>query len=112
MPSAQSRLHYAATVVTVSYYSGAGSALHLGEEWHHTRLNLRDSMPVWGNPSCDYPLWDVRRLEETVWRLMRDKKLTSEGMLDPVFPFKKAEEAYQWIDQHPELCVKLGISYN
>ena len=56
-------VHYSGLVVTVSFYHGTGDALRLGDEWHLTRVTVRSSMPVWGNPSRDYPLWDDERLQ-------------------------------------------------
>ena len=39
-------IHHSGLVVTVSCYSGGGTALRLGEEWYHARLTMRSSMPV------------------------------------------------------------------
>lgn len=104
-------VHYSGLVVTASFYHGRANALRLGEEWHLNRITLRSSMPVWGNPSRDYPMWDDRRLEDTVFNLMRDKKLTADGMITPIYPFEKSAEAYEFINEHPDQCIKLGITY-
>jgi len=48
-------VHYSGLVVTTSFYQGQGNALHLGKEYHLTRVTIRSSMPVWGNPDRDYP---------------------------------------------------------
>ena len=61
----------AATVVTLGFYpSGGGEALRLGEEWHHNRVQLLSSMIVWGNAHRCAPLWDERRVVDTVERLL------------------------------------------
>ncbi len=104
-------VHYSGLVVTVSFYHGQGTALRLGEEWHLTRVTVRSSMPVWGNPSRDYPLWDDGRLEQTALDLMLAGKLNVEGIVAPVLPFDEAAEAYRLITEHPERCVKLGFSF-
>lgn len=104
-------VHYSGLVVTASFYQEQANALRLGEEWHMTRTTMRSSMPVWGNPSRDYPMWDDRRLEDTVFRLMRNKKLIVEGIITPIYPFEKSVEAYKFIDEHPDGCIKLGITY-
>ncbi len=104
-------VHYCGRVVTVSFYQGSGSALRLSEEWHHNRITMLSSMPVWENPSRDHPMWDAERLEETVFALMQTKKITVEGLIAPIYPFEKAMEAYELIDKHPEKCIKLGIGY-
>ncbi len=104
-------VHYSGLVVTVSFYHGEGTALRLGEEWHHTRVTVRSSMPVWGNPSRDYPMWDDERLENTVLDLMTSGELKTEGIVSPVFPFERAIEAYRMITVHPERFIKLGFTF-
>ncbi len=104
-------VHYCGRVVTVSFYQGSGSALKLSEEWHHNRITMLSSMPVWENPNRDYPLWDSDRLEATTLNLMQIKEITVEGLITPIYPFEKAIEAYELIDKHPEKCIKLGITY-
>lgn len=104
-------VHYSGLVVTASFYQGQASTLRLCEEWHLARITMRSSMPVWGNPNRDYPMWDDRRLEDTVFRLMGNKKLTADGMITPTYPFEKSVEAYKFINEHPDQCIKLGITY-
>ena len=104
-------VHYSGLVVTVSFYKGEGTALRLGEEWHLTRVTVRSSMPVWGNPSRDYPMWDDERLEDTVLELMCEEKLNIDGLIYPIVPFEKSDEAYLLIGEHPDQCIKLGITF-
>ncbi len=72
---------------------------------------MLSSMPVWGNPSRDHPAWDDQRIEGTVYRLMPKKVLRSDGFIDPVYPFDEADKAYRLVSEHPERCVKLGITF-
>ena len=104
-------VHYSGLVVTVSNYHGPGNALHLDEEWHLTRVTVRSSMPVWGNPSRDYPLWDGPRVEATALELMRRGLLKSDGLVAPIVPFEQAAEAYHWIQDDPDRVVKLGVRF-
>jgi threonine dehydrogenase-like Zn-dependent dehydrogenase len=104
-------VHYCGLVVTVSFYHGEGTALRLGEEWHHTRVTVRSSMPVWGNPSRDYPMWDDERLEQTVLDLMTSGELKTKEIVSPIFPFERAIEAYRLITEHPESFIKLGLTF-
>ncbi|MCX7591782.1 MAG: zinc-binding dehydrogenase [Kiritimatiellae bacterium] len=103
--------HYSGTVVTCSYYQGTGSALRLDEEFFLARMTLKVSMPVWGNPSRDYPAWDDERIEDTVFRLMLGGKLDPEGIVCPVVPFEKAAETYMEMSEHPEKGVKMGVTF-
>lgn len=111
LQAAMRATHYSGLVVALAYYQGEGTALRLGEEWHHNRLTLISSMPVWGNPSRDHPMWDFSRIEETVLELLRQKKLRTSELITPVVPFERSAEAYREIDNHPERCVKMGITY-
>ena len=56
-------------------------------------------------------MWNDERIEDTVYRLMLDKKLDTHGFIDPVYPFDQAVEAYKLISEHPEKCVKLGFTF-
>lgn len=104
-------VHYCGLVVTCSYYKGQGTPLRLDSEFFIERITVRASMPVWGNPSRDYPMWDDERIEDTVYRLMLDGKLQTDGFIDPVYPFDRAVEGYSLIHEHPEKCIKLGIDF-
>jgi threonine dehydrogenase-like Zn-dependent dehydrogenase len=104
-------VHYSGLVVTVSFYHGGGAELRLGEEWHHTRVTVRSSMPVWGNPSRDHPLWDDERVELTALSLMQRNRLSTEGIVGPVVPLEQAAEAYREALEHPESSIKLGVTF-
>lgn len=104
-------VRYSGLVIAVSNYRGAATPLRLDQEWHHTRVTVKSSMPVWGNPSRDYPLWDDERLEDTVYRMMLDQKLITNGFLHPIVPFDKSDEGYMLIGEHPDRCIKLGVRF-
>jgi 2-desacetyl-2-hydroxyethyl bacteriochlorophyllide A dehydrogenase len=104
-------VHYAGRVVSCSFYHGERTPLHLDEEFFLARITVEASLPVWGNPSRDYPMWDDERLEDTVFRLMQRKSVKVEGIIHPVYPFDQAVEAYREIHEHPDRCVKLGIVF-
>lgn len=104
-------VHYSGLVVTCSFFHGPGTPLRLDQEWLLTRATVKVSMPVWGNPSRDYPAWDDERIEDIVYRLMLAKALKTGGLIDPVVPFAEAAAAYRLIGEHPERCVKLGIMF-
>ena len=100
------------TVVALGYYQGMGSALRLGEEWHHNRPQLISSMGVWGCPHRNYPLWDYDRAMRTSLGLIASGKVRTEPLLTHVFPFERAPEAYRLIDEHPEETIKVAFSYS
>jgi len=103
--------HYSGLVVTVSFYYGEGAGLRLGEEWHHTRVTVRSSMPVWGNPSRDAPCWDDERIEDTVFRLMAAGRLATEGLVHPIVRFEDSPAGIEEAIEHPDRSIKLGIRF-
>lgn len=90
-----------AKVVTVGYYKGRETDLALGQEWHHNQLTLISSLPVWGNPMRDYPLWNESRVRQTF----------SENIVDPVVAFEEAPEAIMNVYRNPSESNKLGVIY-
>jgi threonine dehydrogenase-like Zn-dependent dehydrogenase len=101
-----------ARVVTLGYYKGRDAVLELGAEWHHNRLELISSMPVWNNPSREYPHWDRQRITRTLVDMFLKKRLTSEGIIDPIVPFADAATAFLDIYHNPVHAIKLGISFS
>jgi 2-desacetyl-2-hydroxyethyl bacteriochlorophyllide A dehydrogenase len=104
-------VHYSGLVVTCSYYHGQGTPLRFDQEFFLARVTVRASMPVWANPSRDYPMWDDERVEDTVYRLMLEGKLNPEGIIDPICSFEDSPAAYVQMSEHPERGVKLGIRF-
>jgi threonine dehydrogenase-like Zn-dependent dehydrogenase len=105
-------VHMDGLIVTASYYKGSGQVLELGAEWHHNRPTIRSSMPVWGNPHRCYPMWDVKRLEQTAVRLLEQGQLITEPMIGRRFLYNEAPQAYQFIEQHPEATLKTLLYYD
>jgi 2-desacetyl-2-hydroxyethyl bacteriochlorophyllide A dehydrogenase len=101
----------AGTIVAGGYYQGGGTALRLGEEWHHNRVTMISSMAVWDCPHRDYPAWDRARIHATVTDLLAQGRLKTDGIISHRFPLNRAMEAYELIDQHPEETVKVVLTY-
>jgi threonine dehydrogenase-like Zn-dependent dehydrogenase len=103
-------VHNAARVVTLGYYKGRDNVLELGAEWHHNRLELISSMPVWNNPSRD-PLWDRARMTRVLVELFAQKRLISDGLIDPIVDFEDSTNAFLDIYRNPSNAIKLGIRF-
>lgn len=101
-----------ARIVTLGYYKGKDSELELGAEWHHNRLELISSMPVWNNPLRDYPGWSLQRLTQTLIQLFLRKSLISKGILDPIVGFPDSAEAFMEIYHNPSNSIKLGVTFH
>jgi len=103
---------FGGSIVPVSWYHGEVKGLNLGEEWHFNRQVLISGARVESEPYRDYPLWNRKRLYDTVLELFRKKRLTSQGMLTPIVKFENVIEAYQMLVDKPEETIKLGVVYS
>lgn len=111
LQSAIRSVHPGGLLVTASYFKGNGNQINLGAEWHHNRLTLISSMPVWGMPHRNYPMWDLKRIELTALKLLETKRLVTSPMIEMRFPYSKAVEAYQFINADPGAAVKVIFEY-
>ncbi len=103
---------YGGTIVPVSWYHGEAKGLDLGEEWHFNRHVMVSGARVESEPYRDHPLWDRKRIYETVLQLFQRRNLTSRGMLHPIVRFKEVAKAYKILDEKPEETIKLGVIYD
>ncbi len=99
------------TVVAAGYYQGGGTALRLGEEWHHNRVTMVSSMGVWDCPHRDHPAWDRARVHAAAADLLASGRLRTDGLITHRFPFEQAAEAYELIDYHPQETAKVVLTY-
>jgi 2-desacetyl-2-hydroxyethyl bacteriochlorophyllide A dehydrogenase len=100
-----------ATVVAAGFYQGGAANLHLGEEFHHNRLSVIASIGGWGTPNRHAPQWDRRRVLDVALRLLYTDRVSVAGLLSRTFPFGEAQEAYAWLDAHPQDAVKVALGY-
>lgn len=105
-------VHMEGMVVTASYYGDKENAVDLSGEWHHNRLTLRSSMPVWNCSNRWQPMWDLARLVQTAIDLLVGQKLCVKPLIGERIPFEKAAEAYAMIDQPFNSKVKILLVYS
>jgi 2-desacetyl-2-hydroxyethyl bacteriochlorophyllide A dehydrogenase len=98
-------------VVAAGFYQGGAAGLRLGEEWHHNRITMLSSMAVWGNPHRSHPLWDRERVNDVVTELLAGGRLRTGGLITHRVPFRRAAEAYELIDKHPDQALKVVLTY-
>ncbi len=111
LQQAMRAVHKQALVVTASYYGDQAGRVDLSREWHHNRITLRSSMPVW---DCDHrcaPMWDLRRLERTAVALLAGQTLRVKPLIGDRVPYAQAAEAYALIDKAPEGHIKVLLIY-
>ena len=102
--------HFGGRVVPLAFYCGEAEGLRLGEEWHMNRIDMISTRAC-SDPNRDHPMWDDRRVVDTAFRLLRDGKLSAEGLVTPIVPIDEAAEAYREIDEHPERSIKMGVRF-
>jgi threonine dehydrogenase-like Zn-dependent dehydrogenase len=100
------------TVVAVGFYQGGATALRLGEEWHHNRLDMVSSMGAWAAPHRAYPRWHRVRVMGAVVDLLASGRVEVDALPTRTFPFDQAVDAYRWLDEHPHEAVKVELTYD
>lgn len=103
-------LHFGGLLVSLAYYEGEGLGLYLSDEWHRNRITVRSARAD-SDPNRDHPMWDRKRLWESAFRLLAEKRLHTEGILHPIVSFEESPEAYRKISESPADSVKLGVTY-
>ena len=101
---------YMGTIVSSAYYTGDARALSLEGEWHRNRLTMISTRDV-SQPLPGHPLWDTQRLHTEAFALLREGRLSVEGLVYPIVSFDGSAEAYREIDEAPEKSIKLGVVY-
>jgi len=101
---------YGGRIVSSAYYTGDARGLSLEGEWHRNRITIISSRDM-SEPLRDHPLWNSKRLLDEAFQLLREGRLSAEGLVHPIVPFSEAAEAYREIDESPEKSIKLGISH-
>jgi threonine dehydrogenase-like Zn-dependent dehydrogenase len=104
-------VHKEGLVVTASYYGDRTTPLDLSREWHHNRITLRSSMPVWDCSHRNQPMWDLIRLERSAVSLLEEQKLNVKPLIGARIPFEGAAEAYDLIDQSAGDKIKIILTY-
>jgi len=104
-------VHPGGILVSASYFKGDRSPLDLGAEWHHNRLTLVGSMPVWGMLHRCHPMWDLNRLRRTALWLVESGKVEVAPMIARRYRYEQAIEAYRFIHDHPEEGAKTLLVY-
>nr|WP_318381581.1 zinc-binding alcohol dehydrogenase [uncultured Enterobacter sp.] len=85
--------------------------LNLGREAHFNNAKIVFSRAC-SEPNPDYPRWNRKRIEETCWELLMNGYLNCEDLIDPIVGFHDSAESYmKYVDQQPELSIKMGVTF-
>jgi threonine dehydrogenase-like Zn-dependent dehydrogenase len=105
-------VHREGLVVTTSYYGDTKGRVDLSREWHHNRITLRSSMPVWDNAHRWQPMWNRERLTRTAISMLEQGRLNVKRLIGARYAFDLAPEAYAMIDERPDESVKTLLTYS
>ncbi len=104
-------LAYGGTIAYAAFAKPFGEGLWLGQEGHFNYGKIVFTRAC-SEPSPDYPRWDRKRIENVVWHMLMTGYLACDDLLDPVIPFEESAEGFmKYVDQHPELSIKLGVTF-
>jgi len=99
-------------VVACGFYQGEARGLFLGEEFHHSSHGMGGAnrmVALHERIESPASAWGLRRVLETVWRLLVDGSLPVEKLVTHVYPASRAAEAFLLVDEHPEACLKVVL---
>jgi len=100
------------TVVAGGFYQGEATGLFLGEEFHHSTHGIGGATRMVAlHERIESPTtkWGLRRVLETVWRLIVDGTVPVGELITHVIPLERAEEAFHLVDEQPERCLKVVL---
>ena len=111
LQSALRGLAYGGTISCVAFAKPFAEGFNLGREAHFNNAKIVFSRAC-SEPNPDYPRWSRKRIEETCWELLMNGYLNCEDLIDPVVTFANSPESYmQYVDQHPEQSIKMGVTF-
>ena len=105
-------VHREGLVVTAGYYGDSSNPIDLAREWHHNRITLRSSMPVWNCSHRNQPMWNLARIERAAISLLEGGKLNVRPLIWERIPFEQASEAYEMINGTDGSGAKILLTYD
>jgi 2-desacetyl-2-hydroxyethyl bacteriochlorophyllide A dehydrogenase len=99
---------YHGRVVIGSWYGNKQAPLALGGDFHRSRMSLISSQVSTIAPELR-GRWDKPRLLQLAWQMLAKIKPTR--FITHRFPFEKASQAYELLDQRPEEAIQVMLMY-
>ena len=97
-------------VVAAGFYQGDATALRLGEEFHHNRVDVVASQ-IGAVPAHKRARWDVPRLQETVVDLLASGQPDVTRLVSHRFDVEDAALAYQLLDTEPATALQVVFEF-
>lgn len=104
-------LAYGGTIAYVAFAKPFPQGLWLGQEAHFNNGHIIFSRAS-SEPNPDYPRWNRKRIEDTCWKMLFERYIDAEAIIDPIVPLSQSAEAFtHYVAQHPEESIKLGVQF-
>ena len=97
-------------VVAAGFYQGDATALRLGEEFHHNRVDVVASQ-IGAVPAHKRARWDVPRLQETVVDLIASGQPDVTRLVSHRFGVEDAARAYELLDSEPAMALQVVFEF-
>jgi threonine dehydrogenase-like Zn-dependent dehydrogenase len=103
-------LAYGGTVAMVAWYNEIKGGLDFGREAHFNRPKI--VFPRAESEPHDDHGWNNRRQADAAWQFLAAGKIDCKAIVQPVVNFNDIANAYrEYVDEHPERSVKLGVKF-
>jgi 2-desacetyl-2-hydroxyethyl bacteriochlorophyllide A dehydrogenase len=99
------------TVIASGFYQGDATALRLGDEFHHNRVQLLASQ-IGSVPNRLRARWDVPRLQKTVVSTIASGALDAASLVTHRFDIADAAAAYDLLDTRPEAALQTVLEFS
>lgn len=108
LQSALRGVAYGGVVVMGAFPAPYGAGLDLGAEAHLNTPTIVFSRAC-SQPDRDHPRWNNDRIYAVCWELLKARRLSGEGIIQPVVRFQDLLTEYPKIAARPEEYIKLGV---
>ena len=97
-------------VVASGFYQGEATALRLGEEFHHNRVEIVASQ-IGSVPAAKRARWDMSRLQDTVVDLISAGRPDVTRLVSHRFQVEQAAQAYALLDTEPASVLQVVFEF-
>jgi len=97
-------------VVASGFYQGDATALRLGEEFHHNRVEIVASQ-IGSVPAAKRARWDMARLQATVVDLISAGRPDVTRLVSHRFQVEQAAQAYALLDAQPASVLQVVFEF-
>lgn len=101
---------YASRVVAMGFFQGEARGLHLGDEFHHNRIEVVSSQISGVAPEASHR-WSKLRLWQTAVRLQHEGRMNLLPLITDVVPFEEAPALFARLDAGDPATLQSVLSF-